>query len=329
MNAMVFHSPDKPLVLQKVDIPKPASEQILIKVHTCGVCRTDLHILDGELTEAKKPLILGHEIIGTVVETGSRVNLFKKGDRIGVPWLGATCGKCYFCRNNKENLCDNALFTGYSIDGGFAEYTVAHQNYSFKIPKKYNDLEAAPLLCAGLIGYRSYSMIDENAHNLGLYGFGAAAHIISQIAIYNGQKIYAFTRPQDKKAIQFAYELGATWAGYSDEPAPAELDAAIIFAPVGALVPAALKTIKKGGCIICAGIHMSDIPSFSYDLLWGERIIRSVANLVRNDGIELMNIAPKVPVKTSVIPFPLSEANKALKFLRNGKINGAAVLKMT
>ena len=328
MQAMVLEKQREPLVLKELPIPLPNQDQVLIRIHACGICRTDLHVADGDLTEPKLPLILGHEIVGTVVKIGESVKQFKAGDRIGIPWLGYTCGVCQFCKKGQENLCDQPLFTGYTIDGGFAEYTIAHQQYVFKLPDIYEDAEAAPLLCAGLIGYRSYSMIGENVQNLGIYGFGAAAHIIAQVAVYQGQKVYAFTRPGDTEAQGFARGLGAVWAGNSTDMPPEKLDAAIIFAPVGSLLPAALKATIKGGIVVCGGIHMSDIPSFGYNLLWEERVVRSVANLMRKDGEELMRVAPKVPVKTEVTTFPLLQANEAMDSLRKGQINGAAVLTM-
>jgi len=328
MRAMVLTAAGEPLRLQEVPVPAPGTGQVLIKVQACGVCRTDLHIVDGELPRPKLPLIPGHEIVGTVVETGKTGDQFRVGDRIGVAWLGYTCGRCRYCLKGQENLCDNALFTGYTLDGGYAEYTVADQRYCFHLPESYSDAEAAPLLCAGLIGYRSYRMAGENVERLGIYGFGAAAHIIAQVAIYQGKKVYAFTRTGDIESQTFARRLGAVWASASDEMPPEELDAAIIFAPVGTLVPAALAAIAKGGTVVCGGIHMSDIPSFPYSLLWGERVVRSVANLTRRDGEELLAIVPKVPVKTAVVPFPLAEANEALSHLRRGQIEGAAVLVM-
>lgn len=328
MQAMVLEKQKEQLVLKELPVPQPNPDQVLIRIHACGICRTDLHVADGDLTEPKLPLILGHEIVGTVVLIGESVKQLKAGDRIGVPWLGYTCGVCNFCKKGQENLCDQPLFTGYTIDGGFAEYTVAHQQYVFKLPDMYEDAEAAPLLCAGLIGYRSYSMIGENVQNLGIYGFGAAAHIIAQLAVYQGQKVYAFTRPGDTEAQGFARGLGAVWAGNSTDMPPEKLDAAIIFAPVGSLLPAALKATIKGGVVVCGGIHMSDIPSFEYNLLWEERVVRSVANLMRKDREELMRVAPKVPVKTEVTTFPLLEANEAMDSLRKGQINGAAVLTM-
>ncbi len=326
MRAMLLHAPHQPLRLREVPVPAPGPDQVLLRVHACGVCHTDLHILDGELSEPKLPLILGHQVVGTVVEVGARVERFRLGERVGVPWLGYTDGTCRYCRRGQENLCDNARFTGYTIDGGFAEYAAADERYAFPLPAAYGDVEAAPLLCAGLIGYRSYRMCGPDVEHLGLYGFGAAAHIIAQVAAHRGQKLYAFTRPGDTAAQAFALELGATWAGPSTEMPPHPLDAAIIFAPVGPLVVAALKATAKGGVIVCGGIHMSDIPTFPYSLLWEERVIRSVANLTRQDGIEFLEIAPRVPVRTTVQVFPLEEANEALDRLRGGQIEGAAVL---
>ncbi len=325
---MVLEAQGQPLQLQELPVPQPGPEQVLIQVHACGVCRTDLHIADGDLTEPELPLILGHEIVGAVAGLGKQVTQFQVGDRIGVPWLGHTCGTCHYCRKGRENLCDHAQFTGYTINGGFAEFTVAHQQYVFKLPKGYGDAEAAPLLCAGLIGYRSYTMIGDDVKNLGIYGFGAAAHIIAQIAVFKGVHVYAFTRRSDTQAQVFAKKLGAVWAGDSTELPPVKLDAAIIFAPIGSLVIEALKATGKGGIIVCAGIHMSDIPAFPYHILWGERVIRSVANLQRKDGEALMKVAPCVPVKTEITTFPLSDANTALDNLRNGTFTGAAVLTM-
>jgi propanol-preferring alcohol dehydrogenase len=328
MRAMVLEEQGKPLVLREIPVPQPGHEQVLIRVHACGVCRTDLHIVDAELLNPKLPLIIGHEIVGTVIALGKGANWFRIGERVGVPWLGYTCGKCRYCLNKKENLCDLALFTGYTIDGGYAEYTVADQRYCFRIPDGYPDTEAAPLLCAGLIGYRSYRMAGEGAEHLGIYGFGAAAHIIAQIAVYQGKKVYAFTRPGDIEAQEFALRLGAVWAGDSNKTPPEKLDAAIIFAPVGSLLPAALRATDKGGTVVCGGIHMSDIPSFPYRVLWEERVVRSVANLTRRDGEELLGIAPKVPVRTEVHLFPLEQANKALDLLRQGRVQGALVLQI-
>jgi propanol-preferring alcohol dehydrogenase len=289
------------------------------------VCRTDLHIVDGELTQPKLPLVPGHEIVGTVANLGDGVDRFKVGDRVGVPWIGWTCGECAYCKSDRENLCDEAKFTGYTLDGGYAEYTVADQRFCFPIPESYSDEEAAPLLCAGLIGYRSLVKAG-NGKRLGIYGFGAAAHIVAQVAKYQQREIYAFTRPSDEEAKKFALNLGARWAGGSDEMPPEKLDAAIIFAPVGELVPQALRAVAKGGTVVCGGIHMSDIPAFPYSILWEERSICSVANLTRRDGEEFMALAPKVPVRSKVETFPLEEANEALHRLRGGKIQGAAVL---
>jgi propanol-preferring alcohol dehydrogenase len=298
---------------------------VLIRVHACGVCRTDLHILDGELANPKLPLVPGHEIVGTVVATGPGVERTREGDRVGVPWLGWTCGACAYCLSGRENLCVRARFTGYQIDGGYAEYTVANERFCFVIPPLFTDVEAAPLLCAGLIGYRALRLAGD-APRLGLYGFGAAAHIAIQVARHRGQQVYAFTKPGDTAGQEFARGLGATWAGGSDMLPPEPLDAALIFAPVGALVPAALAATAKGGTVVCAGIHMSDIPSFPYRILWEERAVRSVANLTRQDGDAFLSIAPQIPVRTTTVPFPLADANQALARLREGSIEGAAVL---
>ncbi|GET42873.1 zinc-dependent alcohol dehydrogenase family protein [Microseira wollei] len=325
MLAMLLDAPNKPLRVADLPIPTANPHQVLLRVHACGVCRTDLHILDGELTHPKLPLIPGHQIVGTVVATGDRVAKFKLGDRVGVPWLGHTCNHCRYCQTGRENLCDNAEFTGYQIDGGYAEYTVADEQFCFPITPDYQDLQAAPLLCAGLIGYRSYRMTGD-AERLGFYGFGAAAHILIQVAKYEGRQVYAFTRDGDIEGQEFAKKLGAVWAGGSEELPPEPLDAAIIFASVGKLVPAALKAVAKGGVVVCAGIHMSDIPSFPYEILWSERVLRSVANLTRKDGEEFLELAPKVPIRTEVEAFPLTAANEALTALRSGKIQGAAVL---
>jgi propanol-preferring alcohol dehydrogenase len=322
---MIFEKPGKDLSLREMNLPEPGAEQVLLRVHACAVCRTDLHIIDGELSDPKIPLIPGHEIVGTVATVGAAVTRFKVGDRLGVPWLGWTCGECSFCREGQENLCDRAKFTGYTLDGGYAEYAVADQRFCFPIPEEYSDIEAAPLLCAGLIGYRSLIKAG-NGSRLGIYGFGAAAHIVAQVANYQKREIYAFTRPGDSEAQQFALSLGAVWAGSSDELPPVKLDAAIIFAPVGALITQALKAVRKGGTVVSGGIHMSDIPSFPYALLWEERSICSVANLTRRDGAEFMQLAPKVPVRTQVETFALAEANEALQRLRSGRIHGAAVL---
>ncbi len=325
MRAMIFTEAKQPLRKQDLPVPTPQPTQVLLKVHVCGVCRTDLHIIDGELTKPKLPLVLGHQIVGTVVETGEKATKYSLGTRVGVPWLGKTCNCCRYCLTGKENLCDRALFTGYNLNGGYAEYTVADESFCFPIPEDFPDLQAAPLLCAGLIGYRSYRM-TEDAAKIGFYGFGAAAHILIQVANYQGKQVYAFTRSGDTQGQQFARDLGAVWAGGSDELPPEELDAAIIFAPVGKLVPAALKAVAKGGIVVCAGIHMSDIPSFPYQILWEERSLRSVANLTRRDGEEFLALAPQIPIHTEVTAFALSEANQALNALRTGKINGAAVL---
>jgi len=326
MRAMVLEQPGEPLVERLLPIPEPRPDQVLVKVHACGVCRTDLHVVDCELPRPKLPLIPGHEIVGTVVRTGSQVITFRPGDRVGIPWLGYTCGHCPYCASERENLCDHPLFTGYTLDGGYAEYTVADHRYCFRISPDYGDAEGAPLLCAGLIGYRSYRMIAREDRRLGIYGFGAAAHIITQVAHHEGREVFAFTKPGDREGQSFALRLGAVWAGSSTERPPSELDAAIIFAPVGYLLVEALKSTAKGGKVICAGIHMSDIPAFPYCLLWGERSIRSVANLTRRDGEEFLALAPRVPVRTEVEVFPLEEANKALNLLRSGNIQGAAVL---
>jgi propanol-preferring alcohol dehydrogenase len=323
---MIFERAKSPVKLRQVPVKRPGPGQMLVKVLACGVCRTDLHIYDGELDKPKLPLIIGHEIVGRVAGLGEGVSKFKEGERIGIPWLGYTDGTCRYCQRGQENLCEHPGFTGYTIDGGYAEYTVADQRYCFKIPEMYGDAEVAPLLCAGLIGYRSYRMAGDHFERLGIYGFGAAAHIIAQVAIHQGKQVYAFTVPGDREKQAFARRLGASWAGGSDELPPEKLDAAIIFAPVGALVPAALKAIDKGGVVVCGGIHMSAIPSFSYDLLWEERVVRSVANLTRRDGEELLALAPQVPVKTDVQVFALEQANEALAALRGGKIEGAAVL---
>jgi propanol-preferring alcohol dehydrogenase len=325
MLAMVMERPRQPLREKELLRPRPEPGQVLLRVHACGVCRTDLHVLDGELPEPKLPLVPGHEIVGTVVEQGEQADRFAVGQRVGVPWLGATCGNCRFCRSDRENLCDRARCTGYQQDGGYAEYTLADQRYVFALPVGYSDAEAAPLLCAGLIGYRSLVMAGAG-RRLGLYGFGAAAHIIAQVARHQGRQVFAFTRPGDTEGQEFARVLGAVWAGSSDQPSPDELDAAILFAPVGQLVPLALRAVAKGGTVVCAGIHMSDIPSFPYHLLWGERTVRSVANLTRRDGEEFLTLAPQVPVRTSIETFPLAQANEALERLRTGRVHGAAVL---
>jgi propanol-preferring alcohol dehydrogenase len=322
---MLFDSPGRPIRSAELADPVPGPGQVLIRVHACAVCRTDLHVLDGELPEPKLPLVLGHQIVGTVTAVGRGGDDAVVGSRVGAPWLGWTCGVCRYCESGRENLCDRARFTGYQLDGGYAELAVADHRFCFAIPDDYPDLQAAPLLCAGLIGYRSLVMTGE-AERLGLYGFGAAAHIVIQVARSQGRRVFAFTRAGDEAAQSFARELGAEWAGDALGPAPEELDAAVIFAPAGELVPAALRAVAKGGSVICAGIHMSDIPSFPYELLWGERVVRSVANLTRADGAEFMALAPRVPVHTEVEVFPLERANEALERLRSGQIRGAAVL---
>lgn len=325
MRAMLLEQPRSPLRCGECDPPEPNPDQVLVRVTACGVCRTDLHVMDGELTQPKLPLILGHEIVGVVEAVGERADLYQVGDRVGVPWLGSTCGQCRYCHRGQENLCEAARFTGYQIDGGYAEFTVADQRFCFPIPSEYSDAEAAPLLCAGLIGYRSLRMCGD-ARRLGLFGFGAAAHIVAQVARFQGRDVFAFTRPGDVEAQQFARDLGATWAGSSNERPPEMLDAAILFAPVGSLVPQALRRLEKGGVVVCGGIHMSDIPSFPYHLLWGERVIRSVANLTRRDGEEFLQLAPQVPVRTAVQTFSLQAANEVLMALREGKLRGATVL---
>ncbi|MBI4191276.1 MAG: zinc-dependent alcohol dehydrogenase family protein [Betaproteobacteria bacterium] len=325
MRAMVLNRPRDGLILTELEQPQPAPQQILLRVHACGVCRTDLHVVDGELTGGKLPIIPGHEIVGSVVAAGAAVTRFKAGDRVGVPWLGSTCGTCAYCASGRENLCDDARFTGYHLDGGYTEYALADERYCFALPSGYSDAEAAPLLCAGLVGYRALVMAGD-AKRLGIYGFGAAAHIVAQVARFQERSVFAFTRRDDETGRQFARGLGAVWAGDSDTLPPEPLDAAIIFAPVGFLVPQALRATAKGGTVVCAGIHMSDIPSFPYDILWGERSIKSVANLTRRDGEEFLRIAPRVPVKTAVETFDLAQANEALTRLREGRITGAAVL---
>lgn len=327
MRAMILHRPGTPLELVDVPIPDPSGAEVLVRVEACAVCRTDLHVVDGDLAEPKLPIIPGHEIVGRIVAAGSQAKGVEVGARIGIPWLGRTCGHCQYCVGGQENLCDAPGFTGYTINGGYAEYTVADSRFCVPIPEDYDSLQAAPLLCAGLIGYRSLVKAGA-APRLGLYGFGAAAHIVIQVARYRGQEVYAFTRPGDRLSQEFALSLGAVWAGESTQTPPVELDAAILFAPVGALVPLALRAVRKGGTVVCAGIHMSDIPSFPYEILWGERQVLSVANLTRADGEAFMQIAPKIPVRTSVELFPLEEANRALEELRSGRIEGAAVLTM-
>jgi propanol-preferring alcohol dehydrogenase len=325
MRAMVFDGAGTPLREAELEQPVPAPGQVRLRVRGCGVCRTDLHIVDGELAEPKLPLVLGHQIVATVAELGPGANRFERGELVGVPWLGWTCGRCRYCRSGRENLCDNARFTGYTIDGGYAEETVADERFCFPLPDGYGGLQAAPLLCAGLIGYRSLRLAGE-AERIGLYGFGAAAHIICQVARAQGRRVFAFTRPGDESSQAFARSLGAEWAGSSSERPPEPLDAAIIFAPVGALVPVALAAVAKGGSVVCAGIHMSDIPSFPYDLLWEERLVRSVANLTREDAESFMALAREVPLRTEVVVFPLAAANEALARLRSGAVNGAVAL---
>jgi propanol-preferring alcohol dehydrogenase len=325
MRAMVLNRPGHPLALREISIPEAGPGQLLLRINACAVCRTDLHIVDGELPNPKLPLIPGHQIVGRVEQLGENAKGFSIGDRVGVPWLGWTDGECAYCRSNRENLCDRARFTGYTVDGGYAEFVVADARYCFHLPDQYNDVDLAPLLCAGMVGYRSYRKTGD-AHRLGIYGFGAAAHLIAQVALYEGRQIFAFTRPGDVTGQDFARSLGATWAGGSDETPPEKLDAAIIFAPVGVLVPAALRVVAKGGIVVCGGIHMSDIPSFPYVDLWGERTICSVTNLTRRDGEEFLALAPRVPVKTQTEIFPLEEVNAALDKLRSGRLEGAAVL---
>ncbi len=322
---MVLAAPGRPLQIAARARSKPMAGQVLIAVKACGVCRTDLHIVDGELAWPAHPVVPGHEVVGVVLEAGAGVEGFVPGERVGVPWLGWTCGECRYCLSGRENLCDRARFTGYDIDGGYADQVIADARYCFAIPQAYSDAEAAPLLCAGLIGYRSLTMAGD-AERLGIYGFGAAAHIVAQVARSQGRAVYAFTRPGDASAQAFALGLGACWAGDSTRMPPEPLDAAILFAPAGALVPQALRAVAKGGTVVCGGIHMSDIPTFPYEILWGERRIVSVANLTRRDAAEFLALAPKVPVHTTVETFPLADANEALARLREGKINGAAVL---
>ena len=325
MKAMQLHRPGETLQAAELPEPVPGPGQIRVRVLACGVCRTDLHVVDGDLTEPSLPIIPGHEIVGRVDAIGDGVTGFEMHQRVGIPWLGHTCGHCQYCESGAENLCDDPGFTGYQIDGGYAEFCVADADYCFPLPDEYSDVEAAPLLCAGLIGYRSLVMAGD-AKRLGIYGFGAAAHIVAQVAHFQDREVYAFTSPGDASAQNFALELGCHWAGDSDQPCPVELDAAIIFAPVGSLLPMALRAVRKGGIVVCGGIHMSEIPAFPYDILWGERSIRSVANLTRQDAIDFLELAPRVPVQTHVVEFPLSNANEALHALRNGELTGAAVL---
>jgi alcohol dehydrogenase, propanol-preferring len=328
MRAMVLENQRQPLRLLDLPIPTATPGEMLIKVHACGLCRTDLHVVDGELTEPKLPLIPGHQIVGTVADNSQGSGRFSIGERVGVPWLGWSCGVCEYCRSDRENLCDWARYTGYQMNGGFAEYCVADERFCFRIPSGYPDVQAAPLLCAGLIGYRALRMAGD-ARQIGFYGFGASAHILLQVAQYQGRDVYAFTREGDSGSQQFARQLGAVWAGNSEEESPMPLDAAIIFAPVGSLVPTALRAVRKGGTVVCAGIHMSDIPSFPYSLLWGERVVKSVANLTRRDGEEFLALAPLVPVRTEVQTYPLERANDALDDLRHGRFNGAAVIEVS
>jgi propanol-preferring alcohol dehydrogenase len=325
MRAMVLERIGTPLVMREREVPQPGTGEILIEVAACGVCRTDLHVVDGDLKDPKLPIVPGHEIVGRVAAMGQGVSGFARGERVGVPWLGATCGVCPYCRSGRENLCDAPLFTGYTRDGGYATHTLADARYCFPLPERPDDAALAPLLCAGLIGWRSYRMAGEGGA-LGLYGFGAAAHILAQVAVWQGRRVYAFTRTGDIAAQAFARALGAVWAGGSEEMPPEALDAAIIFAPAGALVPAALKVVKKGGRVICGGIHMSDIPSFPYALLWEERQVKSVANLTRQDAREFLALVRQAPVRTEITRYPLARANEALADLRQGRLQGAAVL---
>ncbi|MCL4809911.1 MAG: zinc-dependent alcohol dehydrogenase family protein [Thermoanaerobaculia bacterium] len=325
MKAMLLDAPGRPLRLADVSDPAPGPGQVLLRVRACAVCRTDLHVLDGDLPKPKLPLVLGHEIVGVVEGAGEGASRFARGDRVGVPWLGATCGRCRFCAGGAENLCDEARFTGWDLDGGFAERAVADERFCFPIPEAFSDLAAAPLLCAGLIGLRTLRMAGD-PRTVGIWGFGAAAHLVAQVARYEGREVFAFTRPDDARARRFALSLGAAWAGGSDEPAPEPLDAALVFAPVGALVPLALRSVRKGGVVVCGGIHMTDVPSFPYSLLWGERVVCSVANLTRRDGEELFPLAVRAGITSRVRPYPLASANEALEDLRQGRLEGAAVL---
>jgi alcohol dehydrogenase, propanol-preferring len=327
MRAMILERPRSRLREVNRETPRPGAGQVLVGVSACAVCRTDLHLVDGELPDPKLPVVPGHQIVGTVLETGKGVEGWRVGERIGVPWLGGTCGRCDFCRAGRENLCDRPRFTGYQVDGGYAERTIAEAEYCFRIPEGYPDLEAAPLLCAGLIGYRSLVAAGD-AGALGLYGFGSSAHLIAQVAHHQGRRVFAFTRPGDTAGQRFARDLGVDWAGGSDEKAPAMLDAAIVFAPVGGLVPIALRAVRRGGTVVCAGIHMSDIPAFPYEDLWGEKVLRSVANLTRQDGREFLDLVSKLRIRIEVSPYPLSQANQALEDLRRGATRGTAVLRM-
>lgn len=325
MLAMVLDYPKQSLVGKEIPIPQPEPDELLVKITACGVCRTDLHVVDGELSKPKLPIVPGHEIVGTVEKVGNQVDQFLPGQRVAIPWLSRTCSSCYYCLNDKENLCDNALFTGYTKDGGFAEFTTASARYCFPAPDSYSDVDLAPLLCAGLIGWRCYKFADTGKR-LGLYGFGAAAHIIAQVAKFQQKELYAFTRPGDVEAQQFAIESGALWAGGSNEAPPEILDSVIIFAPVGSLLPSALKATRKGGTVVCGGIYMSDIPSFPYNSLWNERVVRSVANLTRQDAYQFLELAPRIPIKTITHKYKLEDAQQALEDLRGGRFNGAAVL---
>jgi propanol-preferring alcohol dehydrogenase len=327
MKAMVLEKTGQPLQLVERPEPLPGAGQVQVKVSACGVCRTDLHVVDGDLSEARLPIIPGHEIVGTISALGEGVDNFQIGERVGIPWLGYTCGCCRYCESGAENLCDEPGFTGYQIDGGYAEMTVADARFCFALPDSGSDAEIAPWLCAGLIGYRSLMMVGDDCQRLGIYGFGAAAHIVAQIARYQQREIYAFTSPGDTVAQTFAIDMGASWAGDSDQQPPCELDAAIIFAPVGSLIPAALRAVRKGGVVVCGGIHMSEIPSFPYHILWGERIVRSVANLTRQDALDFLQLAPQIPLQTRIQEFPLDQANEALHALRSGNLTGAAVLR--
>lgn len=328
MNAMVLSAQGRPLRLSELENPKPGKGQVLVKVRACGLCRTDLHVVDGDLKHPKLPLVPGHQIVGIVESLGAGVKDVKTGERVGIPWLGGSCGECEYCKSGRENLCEKALYTGYQVNGGFAEYAVADASFIFPIPKDFPDLAAAPLLCAGLIGWRAYKMAGPGKR-LGFYGFGAAAHLLTQVAKYQGREVYAFTRAGDEASQAFAKKVGAVWAGPSEAAPPKPLDAAILFAPAGDLVPTALKAVAKGGTVVCAGIHMSDIPSFPYEILWGERTVRSVANLTRKDGEEFLKLAPKIPIHSEVTVYPLEKANEALSDLRKGRLQGAAVLQIS
>ncbi len=327
MRAMVLEKIREPLVLKELPRPEPGPSEVLIKIHACGVCRTDLHIVDGELLHPKLPLILGHQIVGTIEKLGEGVSKHRIGDRVGVPWLGSSCHRCEYCLSERENLCDHAVYTGYIRDGGYAEYCTANEEYVLALPSSYDDLHMAPILCAGLIGYRAFKLAGPNK-TIGFYGFGSSAHLLIQVVVAQNHEVYVFTRPGDEATQGFAYSLGAKWAGGSDQMPPVSLDAAIIFAPVGALYIQALKAVKKGGRVISAGIHMSDIPSFPYALLWEERSISSVANLTRQDGVDFLRLVEKIPIQVSITVFPLEEANQALEVIRNGSLEGSAVLKI-